>query len=120
MQIHPEWDEKNIEKRVETILLEDLRNPMVHLDNNYTHEEKDASLLATLDWAIENKPIIAGNGTFYKQHAVSKNPNALMLKEFLATRKKVKGEMFQLEDETSRLYKMKDLAQGNWKKLANS
>lgn len=120
MQIHPEWDEKNIEKRVETILIEDLRNPKVHLDNNYTHEEKDASLLATLDWAIENKPIIAGNGTFYKQHAVSKNPNALMLKEFLATRKRVKGEMFQLEDETSRLYKMKDLAQGNWKKLANS
>ena len=117
---HPDWTDDFLKESIDDILLRDLKNPPAKLENSYTHESRDSTLLSVLDWAMETKPIIAANGTFFKQHATSKNPNALMLDEFLTTRKQVKKEMFALEDEASRLYKMKDLKQGNYKKLANS
>ena len=117
---HPDWTDDFLKESIDDILLRDLKNPPAKLENSYTHESRNSTLLSVLDWAMETKPIIAANGTFFKQHATSKNPNALMLDEFLTTRKQVKKEMFALEDEASRLYKMKDLKQGNYKKLANS
>ena len=117
---HPDWTDDFLKESIDDILLRDLKNPPAKLENSYTHESRDSTLLSVLDWAMETKPIIAANGTFFKQHATSKNPNALMLDEFLTTRKQVKKEMFALEDEGSRFYKMKDLKQGNYKKLANS
>lgn len=117
---YKELTKDDIKDEVYKILERELVNPDARLENSYTHEAQDTKLLSVIDWMIETKPIVAANATFFKQHAVSKNPNALMVDEFLVTRKKVKKEMFALEDETSRLYKMKDLSQTNYKKLANS
>lgn len=117
---HPDWDKEQTKKAIDKIIERELKNPVARLENSYTHEDRQSTLLSVLDWCIETKPIIAANGTFFKQHKDSKNPNALMCDEFLTTRKRVKKEMFAIEDESSRLYKMKDLSQGNYKKLANS
>lgn len=117
---HPEISDDDIKKIIDAAILKNLINPPSKLENTYTHEERDSTLLSVLDWCIDTKPIIAANGTFFKQHKDAINPNALMLEEFLTLRKKIKKEMFALEDESSRLYKMKDLDQGNQKKLANS
>lgn len=117
---HPEIPDDVIKKILDEAIEEKLMNPEARLENTYTHESRDSSLLAVFDWCLETNPIIAANGTFFKQHKDAINPNALMLDEFLTLRKKIKKEMFAIEDETSRLYKMKDLDQGNEKKLANS
>lgn len=119
-QKHPNWDDKFLKENIDKILERELRNPPAILENSYTHEARESNLVSVLDWVIETKPIIAANGTFFKQHKDAINPNALMVDEFLVTRKKVKKEMFAIEDESSREYKMKDLSQGNYKKLANS
>ena len=120
MQMHPDWDEDLLKKEIDKIIDRDLMNPPAKLQNNYTHEERDSTLVSVFDWSINTKPIIAANGTFFKQHKDAINPNALMVDEFLTQRAKIKKEMFAIEDESSRGYKMKDLSQGNEKKLANS
>lgn len=117
---HPEWDEKKVKEKIDKIILRELKNPKVIADNNYTHQTQSTTLLTILDWALETKPIIAGNGTFYKQHADSDNPNAEMVDGFLVDRKKYKKQMFAIEDESSNGYQNLDLKQQNTKKLANS
>lgn len=119
-RMNPEWDENKIEKVIDKMIEERCKNPEVTLDNNYTGEKSEQTLISVFDWILEREPIIAGNGTFYKNQYEAENPIADMLNFFLTTRKKVKKEMFKIEDPESREYKDKDRQQGNWKINANS
>lgn len=120
IRMHPDWDEDKLDKKIGKILLRDLKNPEVVMDNNYIKKSQKSTLLSALDWAFDRNPIMAGNGTFYKQHAEIPNPNAEMVDGFLTDRKKFKKKMFDVGDESSRKYKDLDLLQQNKKKLANS
>lgn len=120
MQANPEWDKKDIEKVIDKMIKERIQNPSVILDNNFTGEKRETTLLATLDWIIERKPIVAGNGTFYMNQHEAQNPIAQMLDNFLITRKKLKKEMFKVEDTNSPKYKDLDRSQQNQKINANS
>ena len=120
MRMHPDWDEDKLDKKIGKILVRDLKNPEVIMDNNYIKKSQKSTLLSALDWAFDRNPIMAGNGTFYKQHSEIPNPNAEMVDGFLIDRKKLKAEMFKVGDESSRKYKDFDLKQVNKKKLANS
>ena len=119
-RMNPKWDEEKIEKVIDKMINERCKNPQVTLDNNYTGNKSEQSLISVFDWILTREPIIAGNGTFYKNQYEAENPIADMLNFFLATRKKVKKEMFKIENTESREYKDKDRQQGNWKINANS
>ena len=67
---------------------------------------------------MKRKPILAGNGTFYKHHEEARNPISEMVDGFLDKRAYLKSCMFANGDETSKIYKDLDLKQGNEKKLA--
>ena len=120
LRMNPEWSEEEVTEEINKIIQDKLMVPNVELDNNYTKEHKMTSLLSVLDWAIETKPIIAGNGTFFKPHAIGPNPIADMLDDWFYGRDAVKKEMFKIEDIYSREYTHKDLDQGNLKVLMNS
>ena len=79
--IHPDWDADEVKKNIDEIIMRDLKNPPAKLQNNYTHEERDTHLVSVFDWAIEEKPIIAANGTFFKQHKDAINPNMVQTLE---------------------------------------
>ena len=120
---HPEWDKEDIKEIVEKMVVENFSNPQVHLDNNYTHEERDTTLLSVVDWALSQKPIIAGNGTFYKNHNIVKNPVAKMLDDMAAKRSAFKKQMFKAGDiygADSDQYADFDRKQGNEKINMNS
>lgn len=117
--MNSDWDEDDIQDIVLDEMKKSFSNPDVTIENNYTHQAQDTKLLSIIDWSLERKPILAGNGTFFKNQHESINPTSDMLDWFLGTRKNVKKEMFSL-DETSREYALKDLEQGIWKTLANS
>lgn len=119
-QINPDWDEDKMEKILDKMIKEKFVNPKVTLDNNYVGETRDTTLLSVFDWTLDRKPIIAGNGTFYKNQYEAMNPIAEMLDYFLKTRKKIKKAMFKIEDNTSDEYKDKDREQNLWKCNANS
>lgn len=120
IKTHPNWDDDKVEKKIQKMIASRIKNPEVVLDNNHTKQTEKSDLLSVFDWALERKPIMAGNATFYKQHKESPNPNAEMVDGFLIDRKKLKKILFTIEDNTSRSYKDIDLSQNNKKKLANS
>lgn len=113
-------DKEEIEEIIEDMIKERLKNPVVTLDNNFTGENRDSTLLSVLDWTFDRKPIIAGNGTFYKNQNEAINPIANMLNGFLTKRKAYKKEMFKIEDSTSDKYAELDLLQSIEKVNANS
>ena len=104
-KLHKDKNKKEIKKIVEKTVKKKLKDPEVVLDNNYTHEERDTTLISVLDWTFERKPIMAGNGTFYKNQHEEHNPAAHMLFDILAKRKAIRKRMFKVEDVMSRVYK---------------
>lgn len=119
-RIDPSITKEEIDEAVNEMLLSQGISPGVGLDNNYTEEYRETTLLSVLDWTFERKPIMAGNGTFYKNQYEQANPANHMLLGFLGDRKKIKKKMFTVEDVTSRLYKDLDIKQQNKKVGANS
>lgn len=116
----PDVDKEDIEEIVDDMIRERLKNPRVVLDNNFTGESRDSTLLSVLDWTFDRKPIIAGNGTFYKNQYEAINPIAKMLEGFLSKRKAYKKAMFKIDDVTSSKYRDLDLLQSIEKVNANS
>lgn len=105
LTIDPSLDKDFVEEVVFDMIKKNVKNPRVTLDNNFTGESRDTTLLSVLDWTFDRKPIICGNGTFYKNQYEAYNPIAKMLEGFLTQRKAYKKEMFKVEDNTSARYK---------------
>ena len=120
MQMNPNWDEDDLSKLVKDEMKDGFSNPSVVIDNNFKRQTQDSTLLTIMDWAIDNKPLVAGNGTFYKNQYEAENPVANMLDGMLKKRKALKKEMFKIEDITSPKYKDLDLSQQIQKINANS
>ena len=120
LKMNPNWDKEDVEKIVEKQILKNVQNPIVKLDNNFTGEHSDATLLSVFDWTYERKPLIAGNATFYKNQHEAINPVANMLNSMLTKRKAFKKQMFSIEDASSQEYKDLDLKQANEKINCNS
>ena len=97
-QSHPNWDKDRIEKIITKMIEKNFKNPEVTLDNNYTGESKESTLLSVLDWTLDRKPLIAGNGTFYKNQHEAINPIARMLDMFAENRNNYKAKMFKASD----------------------
>ena len=119
LRVHPEWDKDEVKELLMKKAQKEIVNPPVELDNNYTHENKVSSLLSVFDWALDRKPIIAGNGTFYKNQNEAINPTAVMLASLLGERKSIKKSMFDCPP-GSEMYKYKDRQQNNKKRSCNS
>ena len=119
-RVNPEWDESFIESTLDDMIRADVKDPEVTLHNNYTNEMRNTKLLSVFNWIYERKPIIAGNGTFYKNQYEAINPIARMLEGFLNKRKALKKEMFKIDDASSSEYKVLDMGQSIQKINANS
>lgn len=117
---HPDIPEDEVVDIIKRLIEEQGQDPRVMLDNNYTGEQRETSLTAVLNWIINEEPIIAGNGTFYKNQHIAMNPIAMMLKNFLSNRKKFKSMLFNIEDQSSYKYIEYDRMQLNEKRNANS
>lgn len=110
LDINPDWDKHDLEELVEKEMKDSFQNPSVVIDNNFKRQTQDSTLLTIMDWAIDKKPLIAGNGTFYKNQHEAENPVANMLDGMLKKRKSLKKEMFKLDNPQSDRYKMLDLS----------
>ena len=120
LRINPDLDKDIIDEVLNEEIKEKIQLPEVVLDNNFTGETRDTNLLSVLDWVIDRKPLIAGNGTFYKNQHEAINPIAAMLDGFLKERKALKKKMFAIDDPESDVYKDLDRGQQNQKILCNS
>jgi hypothetical protein len=117
-------DQQQIDSILDKIIKERIKtsNEEVLFTNKYTKTEEFQPILKIADASLsKSKPIMAGNGVFFKQHENAPNPTANMLEYILATRKKAKKDMFKhINDQDKTLYKIYDVIQKVMKVLANS
>ena len=120
---NPDWDKDKIKKVIYKMIEEQGMSPDINLDNNYTGDNKDTTLISVFDWILKTNPLIAGNGTFYRNQNEALNPIAVMLDEWAANRKSYKSQMFsvgELEGFDSYHYSELDRLQLNEKINMNS
>ena len=115
VKMNPDVDDNEIENIIRDTVEKKIQNPTVILDNNYTHETRETNLLSVLNWVETRKPIICGNGTFYKNQDEAINPTAVMLDDFAIKRSDFKKQMFAVENPNSHTYKDFDRKQNNEK-----
>ena len=120
VKMNPDVDDNEIENIIRDTVEKKIQNPTVILDNNYTHETRETNLLSVLNWVETRKPIICGNGTFYKNQDEAINPTAVMLDDFAIKRSDFKKQMFAVENPNSHTYKDFDRKQNNEKINMNS
>lgn len=115
----PDRTEDEIEAFLEKKIKTDLENPDGLLVNNYVNKSIKVNLLDLVDWMATVEPIIAGNGTFFKNQNQGENPAATMLDNFLIKRKKYKSNL-HIYDKDSYEYATFDRLQKSEKINANS
>lgn len=91
----PQLTKNEIDAAIDWAVAENIMNPMAVLDNNYTKENSEITLLDIANYIINKKPIIASNGTMYKPHGTVPNLIYTLLDGFINDRKKEKKEMFK-------------------------
>lgn len=115
----PDRSDREIDEFLEEEIKANLKNPEGVLSNNYVKKSIKVDLLGLIDWIDRVKPIIAGNGTFFKNQNQGENPSAVMLDEFLDNRKKYKN-LLKVYDPSSYDYATADRMQKSEKVNANS
>ena len=117
--VHPEWDEKKIEKKLDKIIDKKLKNPECALVNDYLNKSAKTTLLDLYDYVANTKPIIAGGGVLFKNQNSSINPPSIFLDGALQKRKSIKKGL-KTAIPGSYEYMMIDLRQQTEKVVANS
>ena len=119
--IYPDKPKDTIKSLVKKRVEEDLMNPGGRVENSYTHEAQNTTLLSVLDYLMERKPIIGANATFFKHHEESINPNIVMLDGFDKDRSESKGKMFAAKESGDfEEENINNIDQKNFKTLSNS
>lgn len=67
----------------------------VKLDNNYTKQTINGTIVDILRYIEYLEPVITSSGVLYKKHKEEDNPLSRMIQGFLTERKKFKKEMFK-------------------------
>lgn len=67
----------------------------VSINNNYTKEVKNQTLLQMCDYIADKKPIITAYGVLFERHGTVPNPLKSVIDDFLEARGIHKNQMFQ-------------------------
>lgn len=65
------------------------------VENSYTHQTNQMSLLALADYINDRQPIVTANGVMFKKHADCPNPMGVVIQQFMDQRSIDKKKMFQ-------------------------
>ena len=118
-KIYPNHSKKELKDILVPILNLKLKNPTIHLDNNVTGENHDTTFIELCNWMKNDKPVVAGNATFYMQPSIQQSPASNMLRTMKKQRKEIKNNMFAC-DPHSVEYQFLDLDQQNLKVVLNA
>lgn len=119
MKTHPTVNPTKVRDLIIEVTSNRCRDIPCVLHNNVTHEVVETSIINTISWVEQVKPITCGNGTFFKQHAECLSPEIAMLEHLQKKRKIVKNEMFAFK-KGSPEYNNKYVSQSNIKVIMNA
>ena len=95
---YPNINEDELLEFLDSEFDNNVRNDELTFHNNYKKIQNKITPLDLFDWIENAKPIIGGHGVFYMNQHQSPNPSAMMLENFLSTRKKFKDKLHFLEE----------------------
>ena len=84
----PGLTEGELNEAITWAILNNYKNAPARLDNTYTHQSKDTTILAILEYIRSREPIICSSGVLFKRHEEMNNPFVDMVLGFLAAREK--------------------------------
>lgn len=91
----PHLMEKEIEQGIDYSISKRLTDSECSINNNYTEQTTNLTLLQLTDYIISRQPIITPYGVLFQKHANADNPLARMIMGFINNRKVEKKKMFQ-------------------------
>lgn len=86
---HP-LNEKKIDKYLDKIIYENIKNPEVLVVNNYMNKQVNTDLLSLIDTIEDQQWIIGGGGTLYVQHDTPGRPNIMY--DYITSRQELRGK----------------------------
>lgn len=117
--IYPDIPDNELEEYLCQIIDNNIKVPVVTLDNNYNKTTKRVNALTLMQWVKDNNFIIAGNGTIFKNHSQEYNPSIHFLIDVKNSRDRIKKSMKTKTPGTYE-YMLDDMGQLNEKLLMNS
>ena len=94
MSTHPGVNPQRVRGLMEQFTSDNIKNIPCHMHNNVSRENLDSSIIDVFDWVDNRKPIITGNGSFFKQHSEYIGAAIKMLEKLMSNRDKVKSKMY--------------------------
>ena len=85
---HP-LSEKKIDKYLDKVIHENIKNPKVIVENNYMNKRVNTDLLSLIDTIEDQQWIIGGGGTLYVQHDAPGRPN--LMYDYISSRQELRG-----------------------------
>lgn len=95
MKLYCDCDERLISNAIDYSINKRYQKNMCKVDNSYTHQVNQMSLLALADYIADREPIVTAHGTMFKKHADAPNPMGVVIQQFLDQRGKDKKMMFK-------------------------
>ena len=86
-------DELN--KAIDYSILKRCKNGPAYIDNNYTNERINTTVLEVTEYMMSLEPIVTSSGVFFKKHKKTVNPLTDMIRKFVEARDQYKKEMFK-------------------------
>jgi len=93
--MYPDMDIRDIQDGVEYSISKRFKNFDLQIQNNYTNNSTELSMLEMIDYITRRHPIITSYGTMFKRHEDVPNPMAKVIQNFLDLRKAHKKQMFK-------------------------
>lgn len=113
--MHPELNSKDVKKEVQSIVKEKIVIPEA------TFAKQKTNLMGVVKYIEDQKPILSGYGTMFKQHEEYMSVEYDMVDDFAITRGVYKSKKFEhINDEDKVLFNMYDIFQLTFKLLNNS
>lgn len=92
--MYPDVSPEDVKAALCEFMIQHVRDIPCKLHNNVTGELVETTIINTLEWTDQRKPIISGNGTFFKQHSEEVSPTVKMLEKLDKRRGVVKKVMY--------------------------
>ena len=115
----PDIDEEKLNDYLDEIIDKNFKDHECVVHNNHKEVSVNTSLLQLTQFFHDTRPIIAGNGTLYKNQHNAYNPNRQMLLNYKTTRTRLKKERKKFPED-SYGFLVRDIGQDNVKRLMNS
>ena len=92
---HPNLDDNFIDDALRYSIKKRYKSSQVVINNNYTRESTNKTLLELCDYIADKIPIMTSYGVLFQRHGTVPNPLKEIIQNFLDARGKYKKQMFQ-------------------------